>query len=251
MVEELDGSPLSSSTLSPSIISELKNLLSSRKGDINDLLTSEVQLKDQTYLKTSENIVTKTELSYRANDDPSKIPPNTSSFSDAGNLLHPPLTNQSSDRSRSESSADVSSDGVQDSRDRAGRAGRYRKLRAPGPPSKPTGDTESTSDFEHGSVVKARMSLVSSRRLSGSVNILVESSGSPKAPAVELDAKPTKILLLRRRVKLHDRLTPSALLRKKIALLNHSSSLPNLPHPLPPFKPNTAEPISRFLKMKK
>ncbi|XP_034244239.1 uncharacterized protein LOC117646951 isoform X4 [Thrips palmi] len=147
-------------------------------------------------------------------------------------------SSESSGRSDIPSTANVATDDVQDSKEPSGRAGRYRKLRAPGPPSKHTSDSESMSDAEHGTVLRARMSLVSSKKMSGSVNILVESNAGKSA--VEHGTKPTSIVLIRRKAGLGNLLAPSSLLRKRVAKYNHSLSMPNLNTTSQFFRPHAS-----------
>lgn len=233
--------PASHAPLSQFMLSELRNLLTSRNGDINRLLTSQTPDANFAYAKISDTIVTK--LAPLRQRQPSKESINHKRSPSYERKPSPlsvlPSTSQSSGRSEVSSTADMVTDDMQDSKETSGRAGRYKKLRAPGPPSKLTSDTESMSDKEHGTVVRARMSLVSSRKMSGSVNILVESSAGKSA--VEHGPKPNTIVLIRRKAGLGNLLAPSSLLRKKVARYNHSLSMPNLnttsqffkPHPSP------------------
>ncbi|XP_034244234.1 uncharacterized protein LOC117646951 isoform X1 [Thrips palmi] len=236
---DASGSPSPpASLLSQSMLSELRNLLSSRKGDINRLLTSQTPSGNFAYAKISDSIVTKlTPLRQPLNENikrkklvPFERKPSPLSFL--------PTTPQSSGRSDIPSTANVATDDVQDSKEPSGRAGRYRKLRAPGPPSKHTSDSESMSDAEHGTVLRARMSLVSSKKMSGSVNILVESNAGKSA--VEHGTKPTSIVLIRRKAGLGNLLAPSSLLRKRVAKYNHSLSMPNLNTTSQFFRPHAS-----------
>lgn len=225
---EASGSSSPPTVLSHSMLSELRNLLSSRKGDINRLLTSQTPPENIAYAKISDSIVTKLAPLRKSPSDSIARKRSPSFERKPSPLSVVPSTPQPSDRSEVEvsSTADVVTDDVQDSKETSGRAGRYKKLRAPGPPSKLTSDTESMSDAEHGTVVRARMSLVSSRKMSGSVNILVESNAGKSA--VEHGTKPTTIVLIRRKAGLGHLLAPSSLLRKKVPRYNHSLSMPNL-----------------------
>ncbi|KAJ1521452.1 hypothetical protein ONE63_003120 [Megalurothrips usitatus] len=216
--------------LSPSMLTELRNLLTSRTGDINKFLVPCTSNLNPADIKVSDSIVTRM-LPLKQNreiDDTSLKPLENECLPEVSIESNIPLKTQNSDRPEL-STSDEMSDNVQDSKEKATRAGRYKKLRAPGPPNKSTSNSESMSDSEHGTVVRARMSLVSSRKMSGSVNILVESKAG--IPAAEHGTKPTTMLLSRRKSSRNELWSPSLLLKRKMCN-NISLSLPNL-HNIP------------------
>ncbi|KAE8746773.1 hypothetical protein FOCC_FOCC006521 [Frankliniella occidentalis] len=253
LVDELDiskdGVPSQSPFLSHSMLSEIKSLLSSRKGDINKILSSQTPSGSPLYTKVSDSIVTKTNQMRFLKDNDEMIKKNISKGNEGPNdsisMCQPSLNVEKADGSESIFLSDTLCDDSQDFKDKAARAGRYKKLRAPVPPSKSTSDIESMSNPEHGTVVKARMSLVSSRRLSGSVNILVESN----ARTASKNTKPTSVLLLRREssnpCKTH------SLMKKRSPLHNPYLSMPNLFNLSSTVKPTQPIANSKYMKITK
>ncbi|KAK3916735.1 Receptor expression-enhancing protein 2, partial [Frankliniella fusca] len=225
----MDGEPTYSPFLSHSMLSEIKSLLSSRKGDINEILSSQSRSGNPLYMKVSDSIVTKANQMRSLVDSKENIKKNISKGNEdpiyPNSMCEPSSTLESVVGSESSSLSNTQSDDSQDFKDKAARAGRYKKLRAPVPPSKSTSDPESMLNSEHGTIVKARMSLVSSRRLSGSVNILVESNAGP---ANNKNTKPTKTQLLSRKLEPRNSSKTHHLMKKKNPLQNNYLSMPNL-----------------------
>ncbi|XP_052123624.1 uncharacterized protein LOC113205458 isoform X3 [Frankliniella occidentalis] len=150
LVDELDiskdGVPSQSPFLSHSMLSEIKSLLSSRKGDINKILSSQTPSGSPLYTKVSDSIVTKTNQMRFLKDNDEMIKKNISKGNEGPNdsisMCQPSLNVEKADGSESIFLSDTLCDDSQDFKDKAARAGRYKKLRAPVPPSKSTSDIE-------------------------------------------------------------------------------------------------------------
>ena len=234
------------SILSRFMLSELKNPLSFRTSDVSKLPAT--YAVPSSHQKISESVVTKatsttslckgfdevventaaseTNVRKKSLEDSSKVH-GGKTIPDSRAKLDVSYTTQGSSRlSQLSGTADNQYDEAQDLKDKTARAGRYRKLRAPGPPNRPTCDPESMSDSEHDTVIKARMSLVSSKRLSGSVNILVQSDAG--LCALKHGAKSNKNLCLGRKPELINFSAPSHSLKSKFLNHNHSLSMPNV-----------------------
>lgn len=264
----LDERPPPASILSRFMLSELRNPLLFRTSDVSKLLAS--YAVPPPYQKVSESVVTKatstSSLCKGADKVNKSIPAPESNvwkksnedlscvlggrnLPDSRTKLDVSSTTQGSSRlSELSGTADNLSDDAQDSKDKSVRAGRYRKLRAPGPPNRATCDAESMSDSEHDTVINARMSLVSSKRLSGSVNILVESA--PGSSVLKHGAKSNKTLCRRRKPELYDFSVPSSNLKSQIPNYNHSLSLslPNVDNLLTSDRIPSAAASSKYVK---